>query len=259
MSFEYFFIEGKGLIGYLRNIRRFRRVLKDNKVDMIHAHYGASGLVAIFQKKIPVVVTFHGSDINIPKLNLLSTFVSLMSYWRIFVSEKLYTKIFVKPSNNFSIIPCGISFEIFRLHDKNKARASLGLSEEKKYILFGSSFDNPIKNFPLAKEALDMVHEKFELLELKNRSREDVCLLFNACDMLLLTSKSEGSPQVIKEALACNCPIVATNVGNINEIVRNVSNCYVVEPKPDKIAEKVAILLGEEADKWERKFKTVRQ
>jgi len=246
VSFSYFLIEGKGIIGYLKNISKLRKFLKSNEFDFIHAHYGASGLVAVFQRSLPVIITFHGSDVNIRKLNFISSIVSYFSAWRIFVSKELHTKILLRPSKNFKIIPCGINLEIFRVHDKNEARFRLGLSLTKKYILFASAFDNPIKNFPLARKALNLIQEEFDLLELNNRSREEVCLLLNACDLLLLTSISEGSPQVIKEALACNCPIVATNVGEIDKMIQNVKNCFVVDSKPEKIAEKVKLLLKTE-------------
>jgi N-acetyl sugar amidotransferase len=199
---------------------------------------------------VPVIITFHGSDINIRKLNFISSIVSYLSTWRIFVSKELHTKILLAPSKNYKIIPCGINLDIFRFIDKKEARVLLGLSHTKKYILFASAFDNPIKNFPLARKALDLIEEEFDLLELNNRSREEVCLLLNASDLLLLTSRSEGSPQVIKEALACNCPIVATDVGEIEKMIYNVSNSYIVNFDAYNIAEKIRLILksGERAN-----------
>ena len=79
---------------------------------------------------------------------------------------------------------------------------------------------------------------KVELIELKGYNREQVNALMYNCDALLMTSKTEGSPQVIKEAMACGCPIVSVDVGDVAERVSGVEGCYVVRTrKPEGIAE----------------------
>lgn len=115
---------------------------------------------------------------------------------------------------------------------------------EKKYILFSSGFDRPVKNPDLAFEALKKVTENCQLIELKDKTREQVNLLLNASDALLLTSSSEGSPQVIKEAMASNCPIVTTDVGDIKEVIRNTEGCYITSFEPDDIAEKINLAIS---------------
>ena len=240
---ELFLIKGKGITGYLKNIKKLRNVINNKNFDIVHAHNGPSGFIAVFQRTVPVIITFHGSDINLRYLNVLSSIASLFSKWNIFVSRKLYDKIYIKPSAKYSIIPCGINLNIFYPIDKTLARNKLGLSETGKYILFGAAFNNPIKNYSLAKKALALVNSNIEVLELRNKSREEVWYLLNACDVLLLTSKSEGSPQVIKEAMACNCPIIATNVGTVKEIIGEARNCYITDFNPKNIAEKLITIL----------------
>ena len=240
---ELFLIKGKGITGYLKNIKKLRNVINNKNFDIVHAHNGPSGFIAVFQRTVPVIITFHGSDINLRYLNVLSSIASLFSKWNIFVSRKLYDKIYIKPSAKYSIIPCGINLNIFYPIDKTLARNKLGLSETGKYILFGAAFNNPIKNYSLAKKALALVNSNIEVLELRNKSREEVWYLLNACDVLLLTSKSEGSPQVIKEAMACNCPVIATNVGTVEEIIGEAINCYITDFNPKNIAEKLITIL----------------
>ena len=110
----------------------------------------------------------------------------------------------------------------------------------KVYILFCSSFDIKVKNYQLAKDAIKILSEyEIEIIELKNKSREEVNLLLNACNLLLLTSLSEGSPQIIKEAMACNCPIVATDVGDINEVIENTEGCYITSFDSREVAQKI--------------------
>ena len=104
--------------------------------------------------------------------------------------------------------------------------------ETKKYVLFAGAFDNSVKNSPLAKESVALLQdENIELLELKGYSREEVTLLMCAADAFLMTSFSEGSPQVIKEAMACGCPIVSVDVGDVKERTQGVEGCYVAETR----------------------------
>ena len=244
IKIDIFLIIGKGFLGYLKNIKRLKDTINSQNYDIVHAHNGPSGFLSIFQRLLPVVITFHGSDINLGYLNILSSIAGIFSSWCIFVSPKLYSKILIKPDKKFSIIPCGINLNLFYPFDKGIARNRLGLSGEEKLILFGAAYDNPIKNFALAEEALNAVDIKYEIIELKKRTREEVWLLLNACDVLLLTSKSEGSPQVIKEAMACNCPIVSTDVGTVREIIGETQNCFITDFNPASIAEKLKVILS---------------
>jgi len=95
----------------------------------------------------------------------------------------------------------------------------------------------------LAFSAIEKSGENCELIELENRSREEVNLLLNACNLLLLTSFSEGSPQIIKEAMACNCPVVATDVGDIREVIKGTDGCYITSFDPEDVAEKIKLAL----------------
>ena len=127
-----------------------------------------------------------------------------------------------------TLLPCGIDLSDLQMTDKVEARQKIGLSTGKRYVLFSGAFDNPVKNAFLAKEAVSLLQDdNIELLELKGYSREDVSLLMCAADAFLMTSFSEGSPQVIKEALACGCPIVSVDVGDVRERTKGVNGCFV--------------------------------
>lgn len=234
---EYFLVKGKGLVGYLKNFTPLDKKIKEFKPDVIHAHYGLSGLLCSLQRKIPVVTTFHGSDINLPKVRFFSKIAHHLSHSSIFVSKELADLINAK---HFSLIPCGVDFKVFKPQQKELARKRLNLDSEKRYILFSSSFTIPVKNYPLAKKALEYIEQKpVEMIELKGYSRAEVAILMNAVDLCLMTSISEGSPQFIKEALACNTPIVATNVGDVSILLKDIKDCYVCDPEPKKIAEAI--------------------
>ena len=156
-----------------------------------------------------------------------------MSAWNIFVSKK--TIDIAKPKKKYTLLPCGIDIYDLQLTDKQEARRKMHLQEDKKYVLFSGAFDNKVKNAPLAKETIALLKDaNVELLELKGYSHEEVTLLMCAADAFLMTSISEGSPQVVKEALACGCPIVSVDVGDVKERIGGVEGCYVAETREPK-------------------------
>lgn len=221
---EYFTVEGKGFMGYLENYIPLLRRLKSFQPDLIHAHYGLSGLLANLQRRIPVVTTYHGSDINNPKVLRFSKIAIKLSAWNIFVSQKNIAIAGVK--SRYSLIPCGVDTILFRPMDKVEARKSLGFDQTEKLLLFAGAFDNQVKNPELAIEAVKRVPNA-RLLELKGYTRPEVAQLMNAVDVCLMTSHTEGSPQFIKEAMACNCPIVSVNVGDVAEVLAEIEGCFV--------------------------------
>jgi len=227
---EFFGVQGKGLKGYLNNLPLLKKRIKEFSPNVIHAHYGMSGLLANLQRKVHVVTTYHGSDINDKRILPFSKMAMQLSAWNIFVSQK--TLEIAKPKRNYSLLPCGIDLTELQLIGKSEARRRMNLSATKKYVLFAGAYDNAVKNSALAKEVVALMYdEKVEMLELKGYSREEVTLLMCACDVFLMTSFTEGSPQVIKEALACGCPIVSVDVGDVRERVEGVEGCYVAQTR----------------------------
>ena len=237
MECELFFVKGKGVLGYLKQFKPLKKRIKSINPDVIHAHFGLCGLLANLQRKVPVITTYHGSDINDKKAYPFSKMAIRLSAWNIFVSRK--TLEIAKPKQNHSLLPCGIDLSELQLTQKSEARKKMKLDLDKKYVLFAGAFDNQVKNAPLAKEAVALLQdEKLELLELKGYSREEVTLLMCAADAFLMTSFTEGSPQVIKEAMACGCPIVSVDVGDVKERVDGVVGCFVANTRePKELAE----------------------
>lgn len=234
---DWFGLQGKGVKGYIKNFPALNRKIKEFHPDIIHAHYGLSGLFANLQRKVPVVTTYHGSDINERKVLRFSKLAMRLSAWNIFVSQK--TLRIAKPSKKYTLLPCGIDLSDLQLTDKTDARQKMGLDIDKKYILFAGAFDNAVKNAPLAKDAVELLDcSNVEQLELKGYSREEVTLLMCVADAFLMTSHSEGSPQVIKEAMACGCPIVSVDVGDVRERMDGIEGCYVSNTRnPEELAD----------------------
>ncbi len=223
---RFFGLQGKGVKGYLNNLSALKKTIREFRPDVVHAHYGLSGLLANLQRQVPVVTTYHGSDINEPKVLRFSKMAMRLSAWNIFVSTK--TLEIAKPKKKHTLLPCGIDLSDLQLTDKSTARQKMNLIADKKHILFAGAFDNKVKNAQLAKDAVAHLNDdNVELLELKGYSRDEVTLLMCAADAFLMTSFTEGSPQVIKEALACGCPIVSVDVGDVKERTDGVVGCYV--------------------------------
>ena len=235
IEIDYFLIRGKGTFGYLKNYFSLVEKLTKIEYDLVHAHYGLSGLLATLQRITPVIVTFHGSDVNFKKNYFYSLVASKLSSANVFVHRKLANDLKYFSSKN-SIIPCGVDTKTFHPILKAKARKKLNWKPNINYVLFSSSFENKIKNVSLAKSALKKIQNTV-LIELKNFKKNEINLMLNACDMLLVTSLSETGPIIVKEALSCNCPVVSTNVGDVKEIIKNVDNCYLTDYNSDNLSE----------------------
>ncbi len=236
---DYFGVVGKGIKGYLKALPSLRKKIKWFQPDIIHAHYGLSGLLANLQRKVPVVTTYHGSDINVTAVMRFSKIAMRLSAWNVFVSQRNVE--LAKIHKKFSLLPCGIDVDNFTLQDKSEARNALGWDADGKYVLFAGAFDNEVKNAPLAQAAVQLLSD-VHLVELKGYSRQEVATLFYAADALLLTSFTEGSPQVVKEAMACNCPVVTVDVGDVKERLEKIQPSAIVERNPQSIAKALYVI-----------------
>jgi len=221
---EYFGVVGRGIKGYLSNLPRLKRVIKKSRPDLIHAHYGLSGLLANMQRTVPVVTTYHGSDINDRRLLPLSRLSMALSSFNIFVSQKCIDMAGVK--KNYALLPCGVNLSLFRQIPKEQAREKLGWELNRHMVLFAGRFDDKVKNSELARSVVSKMPAT-DIVELKGYSRETVPLVMSACDVLLMTSFSEGSPQVVKEAISCGCPVVSVDVGDVKQLFGGSGACFI--------------------------------
>lgn len=234
IELNYFFVEQKGIKGYLQSLSLLKQAIATFEPEVIHAHYGLSGLLANLQRRVPVVTTYHGSDINDLRVKRYSNLAILLSHYNIFVSQRLADRI--RHKRRYAVIPCGVDPLLFYPIEKQTARQLLDWNQQDTYLVFAGNPADKVKNFELAQQAAALLPNS-QLIPLVGFTREKVNLLLNAADVALMTSFTEGSPQFIKEALACNCPIVSTNVGDAALLIENIEGCYISSYDKNDLAE----------------------
>lgn len=248
----YFTVMQNGILGYLKNISKIRKKVKDLNIDIIHAHYSFCGWLSVLSLvKKPIVISFMGSDIygKVDKngkrdfKSYINTFISIFLQPfvdRIIVkSYKLNKFVFLK--EKMFIIPNGVNFNKFRPLNRIEACKKLELNSNKKNILFLGNRLSHNKNFELLKKSLKYLSEKdYNLIDFEYPINKDLIPIYmNASNVLVLCSYFEGSPNIIKEAMACNVPIVSVNVGDVSDVIKNTKGCYLVEYNEKEMAEAI--------------------
>lgn len=214
------------------------------RYDLVHAHYVFAGLVARSQFRYPIVVTHHGDEAFFSWQAHLCWLVSRLVDKTIAVSQQ------IKDAINLSgtvIIPCGVDYRLFKPIDKTEARIALGLPQRKKLVLFVGNFPQRLKRADLVQDAvsyLRSMHENVDLVVAHKLPYKTIPLYMNACDVLVLPSEREGSPQVVKEAMACNLPVIASDVGDVKDVIRDVDNCFICDRDVMDIADKISRVFG---------------
>lgn len=241
-------IVGHGIKAHLQAAKELYHLIRSEQPDVVHAHYSICGHVAALammcmRKKTKLIVSILGS------------FPTHSMKWRLvrFCIRYIWDKTIVKSQRtakqlgeDVAIIPNGVNLETFYPQDYHQARLLVGFETDKRYIIWCSNPERKEKNFALAQAAVGMVSESDNvvLLPIFNKTPQEVAIYMNAADCLLLTSQREGSPNVIKEAMACNCPIVSTDVGDVRERLEGLAGCYILPENMDQPVEELAALIA---------------
>ncbi len=248
---DYHPVKGNGFKGYLKNIKDIKKKAKE--YDIIHAHYGLIGLLIKFTfVRKPIVLSLMGSDVNgfynysgkrnkRSYLFMFLTFLASISSNVLIVKSKSMLKT-IPLKRKIKIIPNGVDFSLFKPVDKESCKRELGIDLEAKVILFLANQLKPVKNYTLAKNAVKKgKNDNLLFLNPYPIKQTEFVKYLNACDVFILTSFNEGSPNVIKEAMACNIPIVSTDVGDVKEIIGNTDGCFITSFDPDDVAQKIQL------------------
>ncbi|ELY95290.1 group 1 glycosyl transferase [Natrialba chahannaoensis JCM 10990] len=214
----------------LEYLKFFPSVLKEsaNGYDLIHAHYGLTGPMAVAQRRTPVVLSLWGSDVYGP-IEPVSRACAPLCDELVVMSEAMRTHL----GRDCAVIPDGIDLEKFQPAPQETAQEAIGWDPDADHVLFPYTPEREVKNYPRARRVVNAVNGLLDdpvyLHTVYDVPHETVPDYMNAADALLLTSHSEGSPNSVKEALACNLPVVAVDVGDVRERLTGVSNSVVAD------------------------------
>ncbi len=242
-------------LNYFTGILKIWHRCNKTRYDLIHAHYSYCGWSAVFQKKVPVVVSLMGNDLYgilnnkggqtlIGFLNIISTKILIKLVDAVIVKSRPMQEMI--NANHVFVVPNGVDFEKFKPMDRKNKTNNFD-SAKMRQVLFLGDPKNRRKNVSLARKAIEIVQSSnsdVELLTVFGVGQEKIIEFMISSGLLLLTSLQEGSPNVIKEAMACNMPIVATDVGDVRELIGNTSGCYITSFEPDDVAAKIRAALA---------------
>jgi teichuronic acid biosynthesis glycosyltransferase TuaC len=224
---------------YARAVAELRRRLASRPYDLVHAHYGLTGAVALTQRKVPVVTTFHGSETGyVPWQTRVSWFVARMSE-PIFVSSDARERMKLPHAH---VIPVGVDVDLFRPLDRPAVRLELGWQPEAQHVLLPGARGNRRKGATLFDAVLERVRHTspdVQAVTLDKLSREGAARVVAASDVVLMTSEFEGAPAAIKEALACATPVVSVPVGDVPDTISGLPGCFITDREVSSLADAV--------------------
>jgi glycosyltransferase involved in cell wall biosynthesis len=254
--------EGRGPRAYWRLRHELRGEVDRVQPALVHVAYGGimAALATSVVRNRPVIVHYRGSDLLGSRaespLRRFIIHVGVLASRRaatratgvVVVSENVRSGLPDRAENrNVWVVPSGVDLDHFRPLDQDRCRGLLRWASDQKHVLFPASKDRPEKRYGLAEAAVARLRSMgwaVELHVLDEVPHVDVPTWINASDVVLLTSTHEGSPNAVKEALACDVPVVAVDVGDVRERLAGVKGCYVAAPTPEDLAEKLRLVLS---------------
>lgn len=237
---DVFFSNGKecgGMKAHRASILKVRRLLRKNHYDVIHCHHSISALILLlaggaFRNKC--VVSYQNDPTK-----------EFGGKWLFCLLYPFFNKIIIKNISPYLnkkkvvYLPNGTNANFFKPMEKNECRAKLGWDRDKHYILFmdSNAGTRTQKRYDRYQEVLALLKQDYDNIvsvKLTNTPRDIIPVYMNACDLHLMTSDFEGSPNSVKECLCCNTPVVSTDVGNVHDMMGDIPGCYVTKEKDAK-------------------------
>ena len=223
-----------GARNYARAARELRRRHRGERFDVVHAHHGLSGWTARALGRRPLVVTFHGTDLEHPVVGPLSRALAHAADLPAAVSGALARARLAGAgrTRRVGVLPCGIDLGRFRPLDRAEARRELGLDPGGRYLLFPADPGRPEKRHDRAAELA--ADAGAQLLAYRHTAPERAPLYVNAAAAVLVTSEREGFGLAVLEALACDVPVLATGVGIAPLALAGIEGTLCGQFEPDR-------------------------
>ncbi len=226
------------------------------KYLLVHCHGGETALAGRFFLGRPVMASYLGTDLLGTQVGgdrrlrakcwlrsiVLRRHAASMSATTT-KSAEMETFLTRHAQERNTVISDGVDRRRFCPRDRDRARVDLKWPLDRTIVLFAGRAESPEKRIWLAEEAIDLARKQNPAVELRianGVAPSQMPLYYAAADCLLHTSASEGSPNVVKEALACNLPVIATPAGDVRELLQGVDACTVCEPDAKIIASALA-------------------
>jgi glycosyltransferase involved in cell wall biosynthesis len=229
---------GRGAVDYLQFLPTVLRHAAAADYDLVHANYGLTAPHAVLQARLPVVVSLWGSDLA-GRYGQVSRLACRFADAVVVMSADMAADL----DRECHVVPHGVDLEMFQPAPAEDARDRLGWRHDAHHVLFPYPEGREIKDYPRAGRVVDAARDRVDgdllLHTVQGVDHQDMVTYFNAADALLMTSRREGSPNVVKEALACNLPVVSTDVGDVRERVAGVTASRVSDAD-DELADGVA-------------------
>jgi glycosyltransferase involved in cell wall biosynthesis len=235
---------------------RFRRELRSFRPNIVHAQYGTvTAMFAALSTTQPLVMTFRGAELNPePDISfyrqqtghLLTQCAALRADKIICVSDMLKRRLWWR-KDRVIVIPSGVNPDVFYPEPRPLARNKLGWSSDEPVVLFNEGGNPQTKGLDLAIESMEKAREYFGPIRLEILSGgvnpNLIPTYLNASDCLLSTSRFEGAPTLVREAMACNLPVISVDVADVAARVARVDNCEICERDPDNLAQAIVAVL----------------
>jgi teichuronic acid biosynthesis glycosyltransferase TuaC len=257
----FYFEQRTTIRGFWLGWRGLRQEVHRFQPHVLHAQYGTvTAFLCAVACSVPLVITFRGSDLNgcsdEPKLkNRLSLLLSQLALFRakatICVSSQLQARLWWRRAKA-TVLPSGVDLGLFRPGSRSEARVQLGWPDAERIVLFNRGGSPELKGYELARAAVETARTLVGDVRLLVVDGEvppfDMPAYINAADCILVTSVREGSPNIVKEALACNVPVVSVDTGDVVERLRNVTPSAVVAGRDaGELGRQLAQVLGNRA------------
>lgn len=236
--------ETRSLLDYVRFVPA---VVSESagEYDLLHANYGLTAPAALCQQSLPVVLSLWGSDL-LGSFGWLSKRCARHVDAVIVMSERMADVV----DRDCHVIPHGVNLELFTPQPQRDAQRELDWDPAVEHVAFPYPAKRDVKNFPRAHRVFEAAADQYdgavELHTVTGVPHSEMPTYMNAADVLLLTSRREGSPNTVKEAMACNLPVVATDVGDVPERLDGVTYSTCGERDAELIDGLVAALEADE-------------
>lgn len=238
--------------------RLLREALESHEPDLVHVMYGgvtAELAARVVSDETPLVISYCGNDLlgegaaTLPRrltgrMGVVCSRRAARRARAIVVKSEVLSSALPGDIDRGLVwlVPNGVDLDLFKPADAAACRAALGWAEDRRHVLFPADPNRTEKRFALAAGAVEKLRDagvRIELHTLDRVAREEVPSWFNASDAIILTSTHEGSPNVVKEALACNVAVVSVDVGDVRDRIAGIEGCFLAQANIDDLAAKL--------------------